>query len=476
MDDISTYMFEQNEQKILTSASELSIYTLSQPISCSNVLLSCACQLTMHKLVIYLIKKGVNIDGIYTEGKSKHSPISQLVHFRHNSIVFKSVFNFFLLNGANVDNCGSNFKSLLYEMIYNTTSINFVEQFRLITFILEKGSNPNINYYFHPGICVLENNRINKSQKKKLLVLLILYGLDISTFTINKCNLFKKILEEEIEFTYQDYISEDIILNKMKKYLYNDKTNTINTSYLSGNNCNKYQSVILNNKWAFHLSEIKYIIKTRKNPYTMETISKNKIKKLLKNMDNLQEITIEELLNNFHILIYKNKEYIFTDDIIHEHAVFLQNSIDFYLQLHYPYISVSSIQPYSYNKWKYLMRLLGYRYSSIDFTIIDMYLIIIDLYTIKNIFSKNNFEISFLINTYIEHMQIIDEIKKIIDPIYNVIISEYGKLPWFDIFKDFCFKNNYDSIFHSIYSICNNDDYYLNTRLCWNELVIPYYI
>ena len=477
-DTLSKFVLEENEHKLIELSSKYSSYVLSQPLIQSDVLLSIACKLRMNKLIVFLIKKGVNIHGIYNEGKSKHSPISQLKYFHDNKNMFKTIVNFFLLNRGDIDHIGSNFKTLLYELIINCTNENFTSHYSLIKYVLEKGANPNCNYHYLPGVAIIDNFYLNKNQKKKLLLLLICYGMDVTMYSLNNECIMELLKEREIGFLYYEYIYNTEIHEKIYYYIHYLPSDSINTTFLSGNICNDVQTVKIKSKqgyWAFHLSEIKHLLLKRKNPYTMEYFSKNTLKKLLKKMDNIQESSIDEFLSPFHNLLLNTpisnnvKQY-----HIQRQILYLEESINFYFQSYYPYLSVSSIKNYNSKQSGYLLYLLQYRYFR-EINSVNLYMIILDLYTIKGIFSKNNFEISFLIKTCIEHMDIVSQITNILQPIKDHLKAHYKKLPFFDLFRDYCQLYDFSDIYDEVYNICERDEYFLSARICWNELIIDFF-
>lgn len=278
-------------------------------------------------IVEYLLGKGANILGITNEGICMDSPIT-FASFIDDINIFKNMIDLLLINGADINGVG----------ISNVTLLGYLAQeyvdYERIEYVLKKGADPNGTFVSRPLVSIVQNKYFDADMIEPVKILLkygavldekyvvddmvkIIYeeykllfeknikDIQIPDFIekvvraynipiknikniygmkedlINYIGEMDKPLQKSTHKTFQMYVEE----KRSKSRKSNNDTTLIGDSiHIFGDN-NLMRIVDEKFEWYFHMSEIPHIIKSGKNPYTLQEISKKSIEKMVKLLD-----------------------------------------------------------------------------------------------------------------------------------------------------------------------------------------------
>lgn len=266
------------------------------------------------KCTDFLIKtKKFPLNSLYSKGTfAKSSFISNCSVF-HNMIhkKFKTRINFFIMHGADLNEIGINHQTLLFNMIAQCSDTSFDQSLHNIIYLLQKGADPNKSICSIQS-CIFSNFQLSIMHKVELVFVCCLFGMDLfqkdlfdkSAFDYFYCQ-FRSDDNQHIRsywaMQYPKYVDR-FSLDKLAP-LSDSKDSWANEEFICGADPTyQLEVVVLDNKWAFHMSEIPHLLISGFNPFTTIPFSKNQKKKLLKsNIIPTMEIAMKTLNSIFTI-------------------------------------------------------------------------------------------------------------------------------------------------------------------------------
>lgn len=273
-------------------------------------------------LIQSLLKKNANVNSITDEGLSDETPLTS-INFKDEKWMF--ILKILLRNGADINQCDLSGNTILTKLLLSKIKLTELNQTEYkIRYILERGSNPNgtimqntfinliqshmymlithgfehlkkINHFFKTVVKLLL--QYGGNPKKKILSFqrnyISAYDLiiDYNTWKI----LFNLLFTTDNDFNFYVYSNDlfepyfheiEIPLNTQKKK--NEKHYIcVNEEILCGELTISFENEDLiflkdsNRMYCFHVSEIPYLLKSRKNPYNTKPLSTSFINDLL---------------------------------------------------------------------------------------------------------------------------------------------------------------------------------------------------
>lgn len=268
----------------------LSIQKLNIAFKKQNVL-SIAIEKSNLEITEYLLIKGVNVNGITPEGLPMDTPII----FTKNIKCFETFCKMIILlleYGADLNSVGILNKTLLYYMCSQKKP-----EAKFINFIKSKGA---IKGSFEFPIDFVQNlDLVNKAKLKGIIT----EGKSEKELE-ESVMLYDSIIHEKIKTKkYQGDLCGYIKLVREKErqkraikenYKINEFTMTGDSIHFFSDEV-LYLSIEGNFGWYFHMSEIPSILYYRKNPYTFEKYSKERLKDMAEKLQYIEYLSPEDI-------------------------------------------------------------------------------------------------------------------------------------------------------------------------------------
>jgi hypothetical protein len=303
----------------------LSSYEINTIYKNNMTRLTYACKKGDIETVHTLLKLGANPNGITEMGMSFHTPFNILFHVS-NLETFKKIVRLLLDFKLDIRAVSIIDVPLIYSVLEST----FV--YEKVKFLLEIGCDPNGNEWFNPSCYILRNNLYKKPAYLKSLRCLYAYGANLyiedvygdCIYSLAEKNpdlqwiiqpfdnsiakdlmyMFKVVKNPSVIkeiITYKDTLNFDYIRSKRQK---KNGIQFTNDMTCVGNDVYEFtldELLIYKDEgctWGFHRSEIPFLRRTLRNPYTNKELEPSFQKRLFETSV-IPEITLENAIEMF---------------------------------------------------------------------------------------------------------------------------------------------------------------------------------
>ena len=346
LDTISNQL-TNHEGAILDKLRELSLAAINTNLEPENItFLSIATTSGFLEAVEVLLKLGADSNGKTLDGIGSYTPISS-VNPNQN---FKGILNCLLLHGADINATGTDERTLLFNVLTGRVKCKYKKVF----YALSRGANPNMT---RDNLPLRAAFKIRGNLGEKIINLLLYFGANPRKKTIKGIPIgdvappSKRFVNESLESTLKKHentflfrrivkafkipmegkdFSREEVRREMRDSIYyiRDHQNEIDFEDIKSRRAkmrkdeysNEYTSAFVDTVneftdteiivykelssseyryWCFHVSEIPFLLKTGKNPWTQKPFMEEFLEEMLKNHNLTVSITLIEALDMF---------------------------------------------------------------------------------------------------------------------------------------------------------------------------------
>ena len=350
LDTISNHL-TNHDTKVLNKLRELSLAAINTNLEPENItFLSIATTSGFLEAVEVLLEFGADSNGKTLDGIGLSTPISRINPNQN----FKGILNCLLLHGADINATGTDERTLLFNVLTGRVRCKYNKVF----YTLSRGANPNMT---RDNLPLRAAFKIRGNLGEKIINLLLYFGANPRKKTIKGIPVgdvappSKRFVNESLESTLKKHentflfmrivkafkipmegkdFSKEEVRREMRDSIYyiRDHQNEIDFEDIKyrrakmrkGNYSNEYTSAFVDTvneftdteiivykeiykdlssseyrSWCFHVSEIPFLLKTGKNPWTQKPFMEEFLEKMLKNHNLTVSITLREALDMF---------------------------------------------------------------------------------------------------------------------------------------------------------------------------------